>query len=422
MWLLNSGTPEKRSKLKIVYYGQSIIDDNNPWPKEMTAHLREKYPNTDIEPVYTLAVGGYSTQLLAPLTPMDMKLEYPDLVITMVSGSHHDYDALVKYTKENTTADVMILTGHVGNGGKQPNPASWGDRMANELLPEIAKKYGAEACTLLSAWRDYLIQNDLDENLFLSDGTHLNANGQALIFSFVKQFFVHDDEAATAAGKVLENEWLDVGADSWKDGVLELSFTGNRVEVFAEGADQPLADVQINGKKPSEWVELYAHTRIGHGWLALGFLRRLDIKIPHAPQEWTLAFTKWERISESEEKGKQKFAFAYTVSGAEAGLLGASTDGTFAEEGNVIEGGDLDSAIFKINGKDFFFGFNKPAPDATYVFETRLLGTDVYDGSSPLLFSGLPVGEHTFTLTAKDKDNLPNIKRVRIFNPALKPY
>jgi hypothetical protein len=305
----------------------------------------------------------------------------------------------------------MILTNHITNGTKNAPPTQWENRMESDYLPGIARKHGAELCPLRKTWRDHLVLNNLDENVFLADGAHLNDAGQALMLSIVEQFFVRDWDGVAAVGKALEDEWVDIGADAWKDGVLTLPFKGNRVEVLAGDGPQPAAAVAINGKKPSEWVELHAHTRIGHGWAQPGFLRRVEIKAPHKPQAWTLAFTRWEQTGEG-----NRAAFAYTITGAEAGLLGASSDGVFTPEHN-IGGGDFDSDIFKINAKDFFFAFNKPFAGAEYVFETRLMGTDVYDGSSPLLLSGLKPGEYTLTLTALDKNNPPKIKRMRVFNP-----
>ena len=429
MWLLGSGTPEKHTRLKVVFYGQSIIDENNQWTKNLLEHLKAQYPYTDFEPMYHLAVGGYSTQVMAPMTHMDMKWHYPDLVIVLITGSHYDFDTLVREIKETTTADVMILTNHITRGNKL-NYASWEDTMANEHLPAIAKKYGAELCPVRKTWRDYLIENDVDENVFLGeDGGHLNTNGQHFMLSMVRQFFVRDEAAAVAAGNVLADEWMEVRADSWKDGVLTVPFHGNRVEVVGERPRAPLVEIRVDGKKPSEVVELYAHSRIGHGWHSSGLLRRLEVKAPHTPQTWVIEFTRWEEVPVENKEGeeKQEFVFAYTVTGEKDGLLGTSTEGTYRRGGkwsweNKVEGGDFDSRIFKISGESFAFGFKRPALHTRYIFETKLNGTDRYDGSTPLLFSGLPVGDHVLTLTAKDKGNIQNIKRIRFSDPMPPSY
>jgi len=425
MHLLASGTPEKRAKLKIMFYGQSIIDENNPWPKFLVQHLNAQYPFTDIEPVYHLAVGGFSTQIMHSLAPMDAKCEYPDLVIVLITGSHYDYETMVKAFRENTTAEVMILTNHITRGYKN-NTTTWEDTMANEHLPNIARLYGAELCPLRKAWRAHLLDNDLDETVYLGeDGGHLNAEGQRLMLSIVKQFFVRDEEAVAAAGKILDNEWRDVREDDWKDGTLTLPFRGNRVIVATEDNKyQPVVEVRINGKKPSEWPELYVHPRIGHGWMAPGFLRRIEIKAPHKPQRWTIDFTRWELV-ENEGEDKQKFAFAYTVTGELNGFMGASSEGFYYQGGkwswqNKCEGGDFDSDILRIKGEDFYFGMKKAFVGAKAVFEIKVNGADLFDIFNPLVASGLPIGDYVLTLSALNKGFIPKINRVRICNPEKK--
>ena len=424
MHLLASGTAEKHTKLKVVFYGQSIIDENNPWPRRLAQWLRETYPFTDFEPVYKLAVGGYSTQIMSSLTPMDMKKHHPDLVIILITGSHYDYETIVKTIKETTTADVMILTEHISRGSRL-DFATWSDTMEREHLPNIAQKHGAELCPLRKSWRYHLVAHNLHEDVFLgADGGHLNSDGQNFILEIVKQFFVRDEEAVAAAEKKLRGEWVDLATDSWKDGVLTIPFHGNRVEVFQDAGQETCApvEVRINGKKTSEWVELYVHERIGHGWMAPGYLRRLEIKTPHKPQLWTLEFTKWEPVYNTGERGTQQFAFQYTVTGDDAGCLGISTEGRFLSKGkwswqNSTRDGHFDSDILKINGEDFYFGMKKPFLGARYYFKTQPNGVDIYDGSQPLLFSGLPVGDYVLTLTAADKNNIPKIKRIRVCNP-----
>jgi len=220
----------------------------------------------------------------------------------------------------------------------------------------------------------------------------------------------------------LENEIIDINEDSWKDGTLTLPFRGNRVEVATEEKKyQPVVEVRINGKKPSEWPELYVHPRVGHGWMSPGYLRRLEIKAPHTPQKWTIEFTRWE-VVEEEEEGKQKIAFAYTVTGEINGYMGASSEGFYYQGGkwswqNKCEGGDFDSGILKITGGDFYFGMKKAFAGAKYIFETKLNGTDLCDMLNPVVASGLPVADYVLTLTALNKGFIPKISRVRVCNP-----
>ena len=47
----------------------------------------------------------------------------------------------------------------------------------------------------------------------------------------------------------------------WKDGKLRFDFEGNRVDVIGRSGQAPPALVLIDGRKPSEWPELYGFTR-----------------------------------------------------------------------------------------------------------------------------------------------------------------
>jgi hypothetical protein len=184
-------------------------------------------------------------------------------------------------------------------------------------------------------------------------------------------------------------------------------------------------EVRIDGRKPSEWLDLYTHPRIGHGWFGGGILRGLEIKAPHTPQTWVIEFTQWD-LCENAEEGQQTVAFAYTVAGEKDGLLGSSSQGVYLQKGkwsweNTVKDGDFDSPVLKITGGDFYFGFKKPSLGTKYVFETRLNGTDVYNGSNPIVCSGLPVENHVLTLSAVDANNVPAITRIRIFNPLSTP-
>ena len=47
----------------------------------------------------------------------------------------------------------------------------------------------------------------------------------------------------------------------WEDGKLRLDFEGSRVEVICKPGNAVPAAVRIDGRKPSEWPELYGFTR-----------------------------------------------------------------------------------------------------------------------------------------------------------------
>jgi hypothetical protein len=59
MRLLVTSTPQQRNRVKILYYGQSIIAQN--WWKAIVADLRERFPNADIVATNP-SIGGLHSQ------------------------------------------------------------------------------------------------------------------------------------------------------------------------------------------------------------------------------------------------------------------------------------------------------------------------------------------------------------------------
>src|SRR5687767_10296664 len=47
MTLLVTSTPQRRNKVRILFYGQSITEQD--WSKQVTADLRRRFPHADLE-------------------------------------------------------------------------------------------------------------------------------------------------------------------------------------------------------------------------------------------------------------------------------------------------------------------------------------------------------------------------------------
>ena len=78
MTLLATSTPQKRNRVRVLFYGQSVT--RNPWWKDVEAYLRKAYPHADLE-VANLAIGGYSAPTLIHTAEYDLYPFYPDLMI-----------------------------------------------------------------------------------------------------------------------------------------------------------------------------------------------------------------------------------------------------------------------------------------------------------------------------------------------------
>ena len=83
MTLLATSTPQKRNRVRVLFYGQSVT--RNPWWQDVAEHLRKSYPYADLE-IENLAIGGYSAPVLIHTAEFDLYPHYPDLLIFHVYG------------------------------------------------------------------------------------------------------------------------------------------------------------------------------------------------------------------------------------------------------------------------------------------------------------------------------------------------
>jgi len=399
MHLLTTG-----KKVKIAFTGQSITDPNNTWPVDLTEWLREKYPSAEI--IYkNFAIGGFSTQYLHKRMPNDMASFYPDLVVCYDKGDHFLYDRMIKWIRENTTAEIMIQTDHFTNHDKD---GDWCDIMSYQHLPEIAKKYGAQICDIRTPWKNYIRNNGLDADILLSDTTHLNEYGQKFMLELMKQFFVYREEYANNAKKYLDNRYVQVKSEDWQNNKLVLPFSGNRVEII--GNIKNKISVRIDGKKPSETKEAYIRTAENKSIISrMGIV---NYKAPPPEQTFTVTIKSF-----TDEKN-----FVYTVAGSKTGSEGISD-----------EHGTLDGKYLYLTHESFTFhpGVESPCPGQQYTFGSMLNGTDYYDGDNPyeqhrekrelfdgnMLISGIPVGEHVLELEIEAANGIDDIQAVKVYDP-----
>jgi len=106
----------------------------------------------------------------------------------------------------------------------QPNdPAKvksedWHDRHSYEWLPELCRRYGCGLVDVRRPWLQYPTENHLRATDVLSDGTHLNAQGNWLLAELTKRCLRSNAALpqVTRAGLVRD---YSAGSDfSWKDG------------------------------------------------------------------------------------------------------------------------------------------------------------------------------------------------------------
>ncbi len=385
MYLLETSTAQNPNTVRIAVTGQSISDGNNSWVQSLITWLRGKYPTANIV-FQNFAIGGFATQLLYKRVPNDMATFFPDLVILYDYGDHNLYDRMVKYIRQTIGAEVMMQTEHYTGAN------DWSDTMSYSLLPTIATKYGAELCRLREPWKQYLATNSLQPSALLKDSVHLNDDGQAFMLGLMKQFFVY---RASNAASVIASQTKVVSPSDWVGGKLTVPFKGTRAEVISGTGTQYATNVLVDTKAPSTYKENYIRFSDANGMTGtiLGIINYNAVPLE---QTWTVEMTSY--TSETN--------FACKASGSISGDQGTSV-------ANVLNG-----PILKLDFESFIWGYTPPTVGTKYTFTSILNGCDTYNGSKKVLFSGMPIANHTLELTAANAANLPDIKAIQFYDPS----
>lgn len=297
MDLMASSTPQQRNTVRVLFYGQSITEQD--WTRRVTAELRRRFPHANLV-IENRAIGGFASQLLVKTAETDLYPFYPDLLIFHVYGSHLEYENILRRVRERTTADILQQTDHLSasEGLDEPTdparltPRQWSPWMNYQFLPAMAKKYGTELVDQRGLWKRYLADHKLTAKDLLRDGVHLNDHGCYLMAEIVQAYLRPTPGAEPAQWRERVRTYR-VGTDvTWKDGRLTLDFVGNRIDVVCRDGTAAPAEVRIDGKKPSAFPELVALTRTtaypGSNWPCL---LRVGAEKPRLVEDWTLTIT-----------------------------------------------------------------------------------------------------------------------------------
>ena len=152
MALLTSATPQHRTPVNILFYGQSIVA-NSHTSFQLINYLKATYPNAAIHFKNT-AIGGYQAPILQKTAMQDLYPTYPDLVVFHVYGGETgEFEQIIKTIRQRTTADILTWTHHVehfGQGIDNQRDA------ASEYRKQIARKYNCEMADARAIWKEYL--------------------------------------------------------------------------------------------------------------------------------------------------------------------------------------------------------------------------------------------------------------------------
>ncbi len=429
MTLLATSTPKKSNHVRILFYGQSVT--RNPWWNDVADDLRKRFPHADLE-IENRAIGGYGGPVLINTAEFDLYPFYPDLVIfhvwAGVESGHQE--KIIRRIRERTTSEVLLWTSNlrwpktVPPDGDPQHPDVLAkdaeDQAISDLYKRLGKELYCEVADVRIGMQNYLKKHKQVVKDTLRDTVHPNELGNFLIAELVKPHLRYDPSFPDDQWKKLVTD-IPIDDPSIKlkdDGSLTLDFNGNRIDVIAASTGRATAKVLLDGKPPSQFPELYYHTRPSPTPVAgRPAFNRLDHQSPLQEESWTA------RIIECD---LDKDILRYEVSGSKTGLDGQGDHKTrfVSNSGRVV----IEPKMWMVNWSLRYR--NKTLPkDYKVTWETRPLFTDVWQAPiethpinefSTVLAQGMKNGEHTLTLTPQFKGELP-IRALRIYRPPLKP-
>lgn len=412
MHLLASSTPEKRNRVRILVYGQSL--SKQEWWLDVRQSLRARFPHADLD-MCNLAVGGFPSQRLVHSAELDIYPEYPDLVIFRVSGDHRCYEQIVRSVRSRTSAEVLLWNdpptwfpdGGPGDDAHMEGYV-WSLACAYEIYPEIALRYGCCFADTRTEWKTYLRAARLEPHQLMVSRTdsHMNKDGNRLLGRLIDRR-LYRDESVTPPDLVT----LAPGADCRRDhGVFELRFWGTRVDAVM-GSGRGEARVLIDGAPVSQLQQCYRFTRPndipGKDWpWQVGAMFRVDSRALRTQETWVATIT---------DIAADCSTFSFQVAGSVTGPDGAgkSTESFVSRSGRVV----IEPDYWFIAQAHQHSGVMFPAGHRIE-WRSCLMGTDrlTVDGSGGdvTLAQGLGAGEHVVRL----EGDVP-LSAFRVYRPGV---
>ncbi len=431
MTLLATSTAEKRNHVRILFYGQSVT--RNPWSAAVADNLRQAFPHADLE-IENRALGGYGGPTLIHTAEYDLYPYYPDLLIFHVWGGVEsgEQEQIIRRVRQRTTAEVLLWTsnlrwpGDVPPDGDPQDPrvqrVDAADQAISDLYFRIADEYGCEVADVRAGMQQYLAEHHLVVKDTIRDTVHPNELGNFLIEKLIMPYFRYDP-------KFPKDPWQDLVRDvpvnneaveKGQDGSLKLAFDGNRIDVIARHTDDEnlgSAKVLIDGRPPSEFPELYYHTRPSPApYTAWPAINRIDHQTPLIVEKWTA------KILECDPENK---VLKYEVIGSETGPdgRGDQNERFVSNSGRVV----IEPGRWMVcRALDYR---EKPLPENYEVtWEVAPLFVDTYHAPgtedpaqeyATTLAQGLTNGEHTVELIPSGDGPVP-VAAFRVYRPPLR--
>jgi len=416
---LATSTPQDRHQVRILFYGQSIVASKK-WTDAVVADLRERFPDADI--VYeNRAIGGFSSQYLVHAAEADVFPFHPDLIIFHVYGAHNDYQRLIHKFRSRTTAEVAIVTDHLGSkefdGNEVLDPGDWKTFMRGTMVPRVADAYDAQLIDITTPWIRYLKTHQLPSQALLKDGVHPNDHGCFLMSRLVARELVHRPDLSPSPKTNEMVRTYRVGKDvQFAEQKLTLRFDGNRVDLLPTAHSGPGEfRVRIDGRSPATFPQCYTHTRTsrcpGVAWPALLHVQWNTLPLM---EDWTLTV---------QEVRQPNSDFTFKVVGSKTGFdgKGTSTKNFVSDSGRVV----IPPRMWMNMERDYNFKKIPLEPGFQVTWSVRPMFVEKYAPPAAVdpakeedvvLFQGIDAGEHTLELQWTG-DGSPPVQELRTHTP-----
>ena len=431
MTRLATSTPDQRNHVRVLFYGQSVT--RNQWWQDVANELRKRFPHADLE-IENRAIGGYGGPVLINTAEYDLYPYYPDLVIFHVWGgveSGHQ-EKIIRRIRQRTTSEVLLWTSNlrwprdVPPDGDPQHPSVLAkdgqDQAIADLYHRLGKELDCEVADVRVGMQRYLAQHQRVVKDTLRDTVHPNELGNFLIAELVKPHLRHTPNESDATWKNLVTDipMKDSRLKRHADGSLSLTFAGNRIDVTAQANARPTeASVTIDGKRPSEFPELYYHARPSPTPVAgRPAINRLDHQAPLQVETWTA------RILECDPA---KDVLRYAIRGSKTGEDGTGDHKRrfVSNSGRVV----IEPKMWMVN---WSLRYRKAQLPKNYrvTWETKPLFVDTWRTPANIdpsreatatttLAQGLENKQHTLRMVPSGKRSQLAIRGFRVYRPPL---
>ena len=298
MKALEESTAAKPSTVRVLFYGQSIVAQG--WTKILMDMLKEKYPTVNF--VWAnKAIGGFESPLLTRTAWCDLFPYYPDLLFFHVYGPIDKYEEIVRNTRAMTSAEIVLWSSHLSKGQDPEKMLAKRDQRSRDINA-VAERNKCMFVDLNKKWCEMLLSNGWAATNMLVDTIHLKSSTCKYYAGFIGEELCRipgtsgEPEASGTITEVSAVKGKDLKFT--KDGAIRLRFTGNRVVAVsngknfkpADGAEQPEADLFLDGKPVASYKEMWYCTRLSTlvSWMPM--ICRVTFDALPVKEDWTLTY------------------------------------------------------------------------------------------------------------------------------------